>query len=242
LIDLHFHCLPGIDDGPSSWDDAVALCRAAAAEGVETIVATPHVLRSPWLNESPAERDELLLKLNSRLGGTPAILPGCEFFFASDALELWERGSTGPLTGLNRTGFLLMEIGGEIPREIDSCFHEFSLLGVTPIVAHPERSPAFASAPERLGRLIALGAKVQITAAALVGDFGPRAEAACRELLDKGVVHLVASDAHSLESRPPRLSAARERVRRNWGEEVEQGIFEANPKAVIEGRALPWGT
>ena len=60
MIDLHFHCLPGIDDGPDSWDEAVALCRQAAAEGTTSIVATPHVLRDGWLNEDPRERDELI--------------------------------------------------------------------------------------------------------------------------------------------------------------------------------------
>src|SRR3954451_11538324 len=65
VIDIHFHCLPGIDDGPSSFDEAVELCRAAAAEGTETIVATPHVMRDPWLNEDPAERDRLLVRLNA---------------------------------------------------------------------------------------------------------------------------------------------------------------------------------
>ncbi len=80
VIDLHFHCLPFIDDGPGSWDDAVALCRMAAEEGVETIVATPHVLRDPWINHDQTERDDLLLRLNDLVGGTPAILAGCELY------------------------------------------------------------------------------------------------------------------------------------------------------------------
>ena len=77
MIDIHFHCLPGIDDGPSTWEEAVDLCRAAGAEGTETIVATPHVLRDPWLNEDRAERDRLLVRLNALLGGKPAVVPGC---------------------------------------------------------------------------------------------------------------------------------------------------------------------
>ena len=75
MIDLHFHCLPGIDDGPASLEDAVALCRAAAEEGVESLVATPHVLRGDWINEAPAARDELVLRLNDQLGGDPRSSP-----------------------------------------------------------------------------------------------------------------------------------------------------------------------
>jgi protein-tyrosine phosphatase len=241
LIDVHFHCLPGIDDGPEDWDEAVSLCRAAAEEGTGTIVATPHVLREPWLNEDPRKRDELIVRLNALLGGTPAVLAGCEYFFSSDAVELWERGSGGPLTGLNRSSSLLVEFSGEIDaRAVEAAFHEFSILGVTPVVAHPERSPFFALEPERLARLVELGARVQVTAGAVAGDFGSRVGAACTKFFDLGLVHLVASDAHSLAARPPRLAAARESVRKKWGGEAEEGIFEANPRALIEGRPLPW--
>src|ERR1035437_5828042 len=75
---LHFHCLPRVDDGPASWDEAVALCRAAAAEGTTRIVATPHVYRDPWINANPVVRDRLVAALNSRLGGSPLVLAGCE--------------------------------------------------------------------------------------------------------------------------------------------------------------------
>ena len=69
MIDLHFHCLPDVDDGPEDWDQAVALCRAAAAEGTTILIATPHVLRDPWLNDDPAVRDRLILRLNALLEG-----------------------------------------------------------------------------------------------------------------------------------------------------------------------------
>ena len=95
MIETHFHCLPEIDDGPEDWDEAVALCRAAAAEGTTTLIATPHVLRDPWLNEDPAVRDRLILKLNALLEGKPSVLAGCEYYFSADAVELVERGSGG---------------------------------------------------------------------------------------------------------------------------------------------------
>src|SRR3954453_17352255 len=131
VIDIHFHCLPGIDDGPSSFDEAVELCRAAAAEGTETIVAPPHVMRDPWLNEDPAERDRLLVRLNALLGGKPAVVPGCEYFFASEILELWERGSDGPLIGLNRGSALLIEFPAyAVPTTAEFMFHELSVMNV----------------------------------------------------------------------------------------------------------------
>lgn len=241
MIDVHFHCLPGIDDGPTDWESAIALCSAAAAEGTTVVVATPHVLRDPWMNDDPSVRDRLILKLNALLSGEPAVLAGCEYFFSSDAVELLERGHTGPLTGLNRSRYLLLEFpAGAVPPTTDAVFHELELLGVTPVIAHPERSRVFGSDPKRLEELVSRGALTQITAGSLLGDFGDGALAACEEFFRRGLVHLVASDAHSVDRRPPRLAAARRYVQRNWGKEAETGLFENNPEALLRSDQLPW--
>ncbi len=241
MIEVHFHCLPGLDDGPTDWDEAVALCRAAAAEGATTLIATPHVLRDPWLNDDPVVRDRLVLKLNAMLAGKPSVLAGCEYFFSSDAVELVERGKWGPLTGLNRTRYLLLEFAsGPIPPVTEAIFHELSLLGVTPVIAHPERNRFFAAAPGRLEDLISRGAVAQITAGSLLGDFGTGPLDVCEEFFRRGLVHLISSDAHSLDRRPPRLAAARQNVWHNWGREAETGLFEANPRALLCSEPLPW--
>lgn len=236
MIDLHFHCLPGIDDGPVDWDAAAALCRQAAAEGTTTIVATPHVLREGWENEDPRARDALLLKLNTLLAGAPSVLPGCEYFFSLDAVELWEQGPEGPLTGLNRGPYLLVEFPATmIPRGAGDVIHELSVIGVTPVIAHPERNLQLVRDPELLESFVRKGAITQITAASLVGEFGRAALAASGDFFRRGLVHFVASDAHSTERRPPRLAAARERVRREWGGDAESLLFDLNPRAIVDG-------
>lgn len=233
MIDIHFHCLPGIDDGPATWEEAVDLCRAAADEGTDTIVATPHVLRDPWLNEDRALRDRLLVRLNALLGGRPAVVPGCEYSFATEVLELWERGADGPLVGLNRTSALLMEFPDYgVPSNAEWVFHELSVMNVTPVVAHPERNGELVRNPDRLASLVARGAVAQITAGSLLGDFGRTALAAAEDFFRRGLVHVVASDAHSLLDRPPRLAAARDWVSRNWGTEAALELFETNPEAL----------
>jgi protein-tyrosine phosphatase len=226
LIDIHFHCLPGIDDGPPNWDEAVALCRAAESDGVDTIIATPHVLRDSWLNEDQNERDQLILELNARLGGHPAVLPGCEYFYSADAVELWQLGPLGPLTALNRSSFLLIEFPAtQIPATAEAVFHELSVLGVTPVIAHPERNLVFAEQPGRLARFVEIGATAQVTAGSILGDFGKRVQATCNEFFDRGLVHFVASDAHSVQRRPPRMGPAREIVRQQWGNDAEGAVF-----------------
>jgi protein-tyrosine phosphatase len=242
MIDLHFHCLPGIDDGPRSWDEAVALCRAAEAEGTTTIVATPHVLHESWANEDPAERDRLILRLNALLGGSPAIVPGCELAFSSDIAELWERGSRGPLVGLNRRPVLLIELPNYgVPAPVEAVFHELTVMNITPVLAHPERNAELVRNPDRLAALVARGALAQVTAAAVLGEMGHRVQTTVQNFFRLGLVHLIASDAHSIERRPPRLAAARHWVSRNWGPTAEVELFETNPALVLQLDALVAG-
>jgi protein-tyrosine phosphatase len=239
LIELHFHCLPGLDDGPLGWDEAVALCRAAGRDGSTIIVATPHVLRYPWVNDDAAARDQKILKLNTLLGGHPKVLAGCEYLFSSDALELWDRGTAGPLTGLNRADYLLTEFPWGIDvQNVSRILYEFSLIGVTLVIAHPERQRDFIRDPGVLALLVKRGAIAQLTAGSFLGDFGDLPRKASFEFVERGLVHLVASDAHSLLSRPPRLAAARDLFEGRWGREVAAGIFEKNSEAVLKGKPV----
>jgi protein-tyrosine phosphatase len=241
VIDVHFHCLPRVDDGPDSWEEAVALCRAAAEDGTTLVVATPHVLRHQWSNANPIVRDRLVASLNERLGGTPRVVPGCEYYYAEEVVALAKKGPTSPLTGLGGGSYLLVEFSpATVPESAVHAFHELRVLGVHPVVAHPERHPVFARQPERLADLVSRGALAQITAGSLLGDFGKTAQKACEDFLRLGLVHLVASDAHSLVQRPPRLLAARERVLKKWGAAVERGLFVENPEAVLASEAVPF--
>ena len=235
LIDIHFHCLPGIDDGPKTWEESVALCKAASADGVTTIIATPHVLRDPWLNEDATGRAAMIAKLNQLLEGKPRILPGCEYYFTSDAEDLWLKGTDGPLTGLNESSYLLIEFPAtRIPEQAESVLYEMTLSGVKPVIAHPERNLVFAENPERLARFVELGAIAQVTAASVTGAFGRAAYAATEEFFKRNLIHLVASDSHNLEKRPPAMSSAREAVKQRWGGDAEQQFFDSVPQMIVE--------
>lgn len=241
MIEIHFHCLPHVDDGPASWEEAVALCRAANAEGTTRIVATPHVLRGVWANPSPVVREKLVEALNEQLGGKPLILPGCEYYYADDVIAQARKGPKGPLTGLGGGAYLLVEFApGHVPPTIVSTCHELRVLGVQTIVAHAERHLVFAQKPELLAGLVSKGTLVQITAGSLLGEFGKTAQNACEEFFRLGLVHAIASDAHSMSQRPPRMAAARERIRKKWGADAERGLFVENPEAILASRPVPF--
>lgn len=234
MIDLHFHALPGLDDGPATMEESLALCRRAAEEGTTHVVATPHVLREPWLNEDTAARAALLAELNGKLGGSPAILPGCELMFSFDILELVEKGPEGPVVGLNGGRFLLVEFApGFVPKGSADLLRELAFAGHVPVVAHPERNLVFQAEPGRLFEMLEKGCVAQVTAASLLGEAGRSALGLAEDLMEAGLVHFVASDAHNLAGRPPRLAAARERVRKRWGAEAEEQIFVVNPQELL---------
>ena len=217
----------------------MALCRAAAAAGTTAIVATPHVLRDGWANESPHVRDELIARLNDLLGGTPAILPGCEYFFADDALELLDRGPDGPLTWLNRGRYLLVEFPpGFVHPAAEGILHEMVVAGTIPVIAHPERNVVLAREPERMARLLATGALAQVTAGSLVGDFGRSARRTAWGMLEDGLVALVASDAHGMKTRMPRMAEARRLVAADIGEDDAARLFDTNPDRVVKSEEL----
>ena len=239
MIDIHFHCLPGVDDGPRDWDDAVALCRAAADEGAEQIVATSHVLRGLWPEAGSAKLGALTDELNQRLGGSPLILRGSEYYFGHDMAELLEEG--GKIVPLGAGRYVLVEFAAHaLPPLVDSVFYRAQLAGWTPVIAHPERHAVFQAKPELLDALVAKGAKVQVTAGSFGGYFGETARRTAIGCLERGALHFVASDSHSLAKRPPRLAEAWEQVVALAGHETAEAVFKRNPLAVVEGRPLPW--
>jgi protein-tyrosine phosphatase len=245
MIDLHCHILPGIDDGAKDLAEAVEMCRRAAALGCEAMVATPHQRRGAWWNCDRAALAALRRRLAAALGPVPRIWAGGEIRVDSEILPeisrlaAVEEGGHGvlPLAG---SRYLLLEFdGGTTAQEAGDLLHELVVAGWRPILAHPEFVPWMAEDPAVVGYLVSLGAAVQVTAMSVTGDFGRRAQAETHRLLDAGLVHFVASDAHDLVRRPPGLRRAWDTIAARWGEATAERLTEVHPRAVLEDRPLP---
>jgi protein-tyrosine phosphatase len=240
MIDLHCHLLPGVDDGPATLDEAVLMCRMAQAEGCEVLFATPHQRHPHWSNCDREALEPLRRELQARLGDRPRVLAGAEIRVDSELLADLDRLPASGVLPLAGSRYLLLELERRGPTvDPEELVHELSVAGWRPIVAHPEHYPWLIAQPRLAERLVELGALLQVTAMSLAGGFGRRPQVACRELLDRGLVHFVASDAHGTDFRPPGLAAAYALLAAGWGVETAVALTSGNPAAVVENRPLP---
>ena len=213
------------------------MAEMAIEDGITHLVATPHAnYRYPFNPEiNCRKRDELQAAVGSRL----ILLLGCDFHLSYENLEA-VRQNPGRFC-INGLQYLLVEFADmNIPPNMDQVFTDLAGRGLIPIITHPERNPILCDQPEQIRQWIGLGCLVQVTAGAVLGRFGKRTQGSAQTLLRRRMVHFLASDAHNTTTRPPLLSEARRAVEAEFGEPVAAALTEANPRAVIEGRPLPF--
>lgn len=239
MIDIHLHILPGVDDGPETMDEAVALAKVLVHEGVHTAIATPHfndlfVQRSAAeiqdrTNEMQQVLDHLEIPLHLYSGHEALIKPG-----------LVEDIQTGRLATLNGSRYLLLELWNNtwLP-ETERVIFELRAFGITPILAHTERYRHFHKDLERLRSLLRQGVLIQITASSLTGMQGKTARNFAEILLKRGLVHCIASDAHGMHSRPPAITQSLHQVVKVIGQEKTQQLIEDGPKMIMNN--VPFG-
>jgi protein-tyrosine phosphatase len=237
MVDIHCHILPGLDDGAESLEIAQAMGEMAIADGITHVIGTPHANQnytfSPVLVRK--RRDELQAIFAGRL----TLASGCDFHLSFENLQHIKQDST--LFTLNQKNYLLVEFAAfSIPASLDQALHELQLAGLHPIVTHPERNPLIRAQPERLFKWLRQGCYSQVTAQSLWGKFGKSAQEMAEQWLSVGAVHFIASDAHNVTSRPPRLKETLDRLAVAQGEEVARALMVDNPLAAFEGRPLPY--
>jgi protein-tyrosine phosphatase len=243
MIDLHCHILPGVDDGAQTLEEALALCRLAAADGCTAMVATPHQRRGPWWNDDRERLRGLADRLQEEMGEGLAVRLGGEVHADPELLAEVERLPDGGILPLAGSRYLLIELDTYTrPSEAIHLIHEIAVAGWRPILAHPEFIPWLAADPELLRQLVGLGATAQVTAMSLTGDFGRRPQQDAWRMLDAGLVHFVASDSHDARRRPPGLRRAHQMIAVRTGEETARRLTTDNPRAVLEDRPLPDGS
>lgn len=240
MIDTHLHILPGVDDGPETLEQSLALARALVQEGVHTAIATPHY-NDEFQRRGAAEIRERVFALQQALHQQSIplrVLAGHEALIAPGLVEDIRAGR---LATLNGSRYLLLELWTAhwLP-ETERVIFELRSAGITPVLAHPERYRFFQKEPERLAVLLRQGVLAQITASSLVGMQGRTAQHTAEMLLKKGLVHIIASDAHGLHKRPPAISEGLRRATKLIGAGNVQRLIEDGPAALINNVPLTY--
>jgi protein-tyrosine phosphatase len=215
MIDLHCHILPGLDDGPDTMREAIEMARQVVADGIYTLVATPHInmasqeVADLFAFSTKIQKTLTEMRYQCTVLDIPLVLmAGAE---VNTDMGLDDIGQFA----LNGENYVLIEfphayLPGDAPETIFNCV----MAGFTPIIAHPERNRTVIGRPDRLAGLIRSGALLQINGGSLLGEFGGHAKACADFMFTVLVDSAIGSVAGrmggpGLTSHPHRLSAER---------------------------------
>jgi protein-tyrosine phosphatase len=236
MIDLHSHILPGIDDGATDLETSLAMARASVAEGVSVLACTPHILPGLFHNSGPDirlavsslqdELDERDIPLKLVTGADNHVIP--------DFVPALRRGH---LLSIADTRYVLVEPPHHsAPPRLGDLLFGIMTAGYVPIVTHPERLTWIETHYELMADLSKRGVWMQITAGALTGSFGKRAKYWGERMLCEGLAHIIATDTHDMEGRPPILSQGYTCAVKLVGEVEAERLVHTRPLAILENR------
>jgi len=238
MIDLHNHLLPGIDDGSPDLETSLALARLAVQDGITHMVCTPHIHPGRYDNTpktiqtAQARFVEGLAAANIPL----TVSAAAEVRFGVEVITDIQQEAIPFLGDWEGTKVLLLEFPHEgIPFGAENLISWLLQQNITPMLAHPERNKGIMRTPSRLKPYIELGCLLQVTASSVTGFFGPVAKNISQDLIEQGLVTILASDAHNLRHRPPILSEGLRQAARIIGDAKAEAMVYGTPWAIAQG-------
>jgi len=237
MVDIHSHILPGIDDGAISVDESIEMLRQSANSGVDTIVATPHLMPGRYIAKAKVI-EELTSELQEQIfhhGIDIKVLPGRECHLSPEIFDS-EKDLT-KITVDNAGKYVLAEPPFlEFPDYVERMIFEFQVRGIIPVLAHIERYNEVIRNPGFIYKYIQKDCLTQVNVGSLVGKYGSDVQKTSHILLRHRMAHIVASDTHSPHSMP--LGDGFRIVAEIVGSEEAMNLFDIRPRAVVEGKAV----
>lgn len=236
MIDIHCHLLPGIDDGPTSLEESLALARVAVHNGITHSVTTPHIHAGRWDNSAAIIKaigldfKRALLEHNIPLhvGVAAEVRIGVEIMEQINGRQIPFLGYWG------QQRVMLLEMPhSHVPVGIEGMVSWLLDRNILPMIAHPERNKDVHRSLGKIDSLIEMGCLFQVTAGSVSGRFGEKSRARAVQLLEKGVVTVLASDAHNLKYRPPSLRGGRAAAAEIIGEDEAFRLVLDNPWKIV---------
>jgi protein-tyrosine phosphatase len=235
MIDIHTHILPGLDDGPDSMEVTAEMIAMARAHGTTALVASPHA--DPQYPYDPDRVDRLLEEARAFAGAGMSLVRGCDFHLTIQNVD--DAVANPGRYAIGGKSYILMELSDLV------IFPNTSLLwrrledaGHRIILTHPERNPLLRQRLELITQWVGEGRYMQVTAQSLLGRFGPKARSFARSMLDRGLVHFIASDAHDLLARPPVLDQAYRWLCDEYSPRLAELLCVEHPMAALTGQEL----
>lgn len=234
MIDLHCHLLPGIDDGPTTLEVSLAMARCAVDDGITFTACTPHIYPGLYENNRAgieAAVDALRAALAE--AGIPLQLgTGADTHLAPD---LAGGIRTGRVPTINGSRYLLLEPPHHVaPPRFDESVFNLMAAGIVPVITHPERLSWIETHYTVFADLVKQGAWMQLTAGSLTGRFGRRPKYWAERMLDEGLVHILATDSHHIDKRPPLLAEGREAAAARVGAEEATHMVLTRPQGILD--------
>ena len=233
MIDTHIHMIPDVDDGAKDMNIAIQMLHMAINEGVNKMILTPHFNIPLHQNENVNNQYNLLEDYIRNKKIDFKIYLGNEIYLNEETMEGVLNGQANTMGG---SSYLLVEL----PHYHFYPFHEAMIQdlqnsGYKVILAHIERYRIFAKKPDKLQELVEKGVFAQITSHYII-DSKTRRKAI--KWIKSGLIHIVASDGHDVDKRPPVMKIAYDVVFRRFGKNCAQVLFVDNPELIIENRDL----
>lgn len=237
MIDLHCHMLPGVDDGAPDMETALAMARAALADGIDVVALTPHFMPGVYDNQSGDIRGRVAA-FNGALtkaGIALTAVAGADAHVRPDFVQCLRDGR---ILTLHDSRYVLVEPPHHTkPPRLEALLFAIVAAGYIPVLTHPERF-GWIEQHYRVIRALALGGTwMQVTAGSLTGRFGKRIQYWSLRLLAEGLVNILATDAHNLTSRPPCLAEARAAAEREVGKEEAAHLVLTRPMHILRNDA-----
>lgn len=231
-IDIHNHSLPSVDDGAMNMKETIEMLEIAYNNGIREIILTPHVknkygsYKKDYLLMKIAEVQEVVRSNNLDI----KLHIGCELFYSSKVISLLNNGEACTLAN---SQYILIEFyEDDTYQRIRNAIFEMITNGYIPIIAHAEKY-LYLKDINSIRALTELGARIQVNANSVIGEKGLCKKLYLTKLLQQKLVHYIATDAHDIYKRAPRIDKCVKYVMRKYGIEYKNEIFILNPKKII---------
>jgi protein-tyrosine phosphatase len=234
MYDLHCHMLPAIDDGARNLETALQMARIAVDDGITHLACTPHIYPGMFENDAQGigqaieefsgQLKESGIALQLGIGADVHMVP-----------EVPDGLRTGRIPTINGSRYFLLEPPHHVaPPRFEETVFDLVAYGYVPVITHPERLSWVGDYYEVFHAVVKQGAWIQITSGSVTGRFGEEAQFWAQKMLEDGIVHILATDAHNLKNRAPLLAEGRDAAACWVGEEEASRMVLDRPKGIWE--------